>query len=159
MCRALLLAALFVPVPLAPLLAQQPAPGDERTVTPSDTAAGRRHQTLFTYRDAILAGAFVVGTVAAFPFDKHYAIQLQDTARQDSRFYNDVANTVRTIAEPGAWIIGGSLYAVGKLAEVVDGGILALGGLLSGHTLKHLLAAAAAALIVRWLAPGSRHVP
>ena len=76
------------------------------------------HRPLFTYRDAILAGAFVVGTVAAFPFDKHYAIQLQDTARQDSRFYNDVANTVRTIAEPGAWIIGGSLYAVGRLAHV-----------------------------------------
>lgn len=73
---------------------------------------------LFTYRDAILAGAFVVGTVAVFPFDKHYAIQLQDTSRQDSRFYNDVANTVRTIAEPGAWIIGGSMYAVGRIAHV-----------------------------------------
>jgi hypothetical protein len=61
---------------------------------------------------------------------------------------------------PAAPLIGGIvLYAVGKLAEVVDGGILGLGGLLSGHTLKHLVAAAAAALIVRWLAPGSRHVP
>jgi len=76
------------------------------------------HRPLFTYRDAILAGAFVVGTVAAFPFDKHYAIQLQDTSRQDNRFYNDAANTVRTIAEPGAWIIGGSMYAVGRLAHV-----------------------------------------
>jgi hypothetical protein len=28
-----------------------------------------------------------------------------------------------------------------------------VGGLVSGHTLKHLLAAAAAALIVLWLAP------
>jgi predicted membrane channel-forming protein YqfA (hemolysin III family) len=48
---------------------------------------------------------------------------------------------------------GVAVYAVGKLAEVTDRGILAFGGMLSGHTLKHLLAAAAAALIVRWLAP------
>lgn len=76
------------------------------------------HRPLFTYRDAILAGVFVVGTVAAFPFDKHYAIQLQDTSRQDNRFYSNVASGVRTIAEPGAWIIGGSMYAVGRLAHI-----------------------------------------
>lgn len=88
----------------------------ERSVmAQADTLSPR---PLFTYRDAILAGTFVVGTVIAFPFDKHYAIQLQDTTRQDSRFYNDVASTVRTIAEPGAWIIGGSMYAVGRLAHV-----------------------------------------
>jgi hypothetical protein len=50
-------------------------------------------------------------------------------------------------------VAGVGVYAVGKLAEVTDRGILAFGGMLSGHTLKHLLAAAAAALIVLWLAP------
>ncbi len=55
---------------------------------------------------------------------------------------------------PAAPLVAGiALYAVGKVTEVADGGILALGGMLSGHTLKHLLAAGAAALIVRWLAP------
>ena len=55
---------------------------------------------------------------------------------------------------PAAPLVAGvAVYAVGKLAEVTDRGILAFGGMLSGHTLKHLLAAAAAALIVRWLAP------
>jgi hypothetical protein len=48
-------------------------------------------------------------------------------------------------------IVGIALYAVGKLAEVTDHGIFMLGGLVSGHTLKHLLAALAAASIVRWL--------
>lgn len=81
----------------------------------SDTISAR---PLFTYRDAILAGAFVVGTVAAFPFDKHYAIQLQDTSRQDNRFYSNLATGVRTIAEPGSWIIGGSMYAIGRLAHI-----------------------------------------
>jgi hypothetical protein len=53
----------------------------------------------------------------------------------------------------GPLVAGIALYAVGKLAEVADAGILAAVGLLSGHTLKHLLTAAAAALIVLWLAP------
>jgi len=50
-------------------------------------------------------------------------------------------------------IVGVALYAVGKLFEVADGAVLAAGGLVSGHTVKHLLAAAAAAFITRWLAP------
>ena len=46
---------------------------------------------------------------------------------------------------PAAPLVAGvAVYAVGKLAEVTDRGILALGGMLSGHTLKHLLAAVAA---------------
>jgi hypothetical protein len=53
----------------------------------------------------------------------------------------------------GPLVAGIVLYALGKLAELADGGIFALGGLLSGHTLKHLLAALAAAVIVAWLAP------
>jgi hypothetical protein len=71
---------------------------------------------------------------------------------------------------PAGWlIVGVAIYAVAKLAEAADDEILALGGVLSGHTLKHLLSAAAAALIVRWLVsapsdpsaplrpPGARH--
>jgi predicted membrane channel-forming protein YqfA (hemolysin III family) len=51
----------------------------------------------------------------------------------------------------GPLVAGIALYAVGKGTELLDHGIFGLGGLVSGHTLKHLLAAAAAALIVRWL--------
>lgn len=72
---------------------------------------------LFTYRDAVLAGVFVVGTFAVFPFDKHYAQQLQDSSRQDSRFYSDMATVVRTVAEPGSYLIGGGMYIVGRLAK------------------------------------------
>ncbi len=53
----------------------------------------------------------------------------------------------------GPLLAGVVVYAVGKLAEVADGAVLGLGGLVSGHTLKHLLSALAATLIVRWLAP------
>jgi hypothetical protein len=53
----------------------------------------------------------------------------------------------------GPLIAGVAVYAISKVVELGDHAIFAVGGLVSGHTLKHLLAAAAAALIVRWLAP------
>jgi predicted membrane channel-forming protein YqfA (hemolysin III family) len=55
----------------------------------------------------------------------------------------------------GPLVAGVAVYALGKLVELGDHAIFAVGGIVSGHTLKHLLAAAAAALIVRWLAPAA----
>jgi hypothetical protein len=43
------------------------------------------------------------------------------------------------------------LYALAKLAEGMDAEIYALGQIVSGHTLKHLLAACAVAWLVRML--------
>jgi len=43
------------------------------------------------------------------------------------------------------------IYAVAKITEVLDKPIYALGGVLSGHTLKHLLAAVAVGWLVRML--------
>jgi hypothetical protein len=45
-----------------------------------------------------------------------------------------------------------ALYGVAKIFEVLDGHILAAGGLVSGHTLKHLTAALSGYWIVRMLA-------
>jgi len=50
-------------------------------------------------------------------------------------------------------LTGVAIYAGSKLFEVGDGVILAAGGIVSGHTVKHLLAATAAGFIARWLAP------
>jgi len=53
---------------------------------------------------------------------------------------------------PAAPLVAGiALYAVGKAAELGDRTVLAAGGVVSGHTLKHLLAAAASVFIVVWL--------
>ena len=41
------------------------------------------------------------------------------------------------------WIAAGALYALAKLFEFTDEAVYSLGGLVSGHTLKHLAAAAA----------------
>ena len=48
------------------------------------------------------------------------------------------------------WIAAGVLYAVAKLFEFTDEAIYSAGGLVSGHTLKHLAAAAASLAILRY---------
>lgn len=47
-----------------------------------------------------------------------------------------------------AFALGLALYAVAKVAELYDHQVLAALGVISGHTIKHLLAAGAAAIIV-----------
>lgn len=99
--------------------AQDPAPGDDRTVVPRDTANRERRQTLFTYRDAILAAGFAGVTVAMFPLDKRLARDI----RQDSTFNRLAQNSAvgfETISTPGAYIIGGGLYLYGRLAKKPD---------------------------------------
>ena len=100
-------------------LAQEPAPGDDRTIVPRDTAHHERRRTLFTYRDAILAGGFAGLTVAMFPLDERFARQI----RQDSTFNRLAQNGAvgfETIAAPGAYFIGGGLYLYGRLAKKPD---------------------------------------
>ena len=48
------------------------------------------------------------------------------------------------------WIVAGVFYALAKLFEFTDGAIYSIGNLLSGHTLKHLAAAAACFAILRY---------
>jgi len=105
--------------PVASGTAQNPPPGDNRTVVPRDTAHAERRQTLFTYRDAILAGGFTVLTVAMFPLDENVARQI----KQDSTFNGFTQKSAvgfETIAAPGAYVIGGSLYIFGRLARRPD---------------------------------------
>lgn len=73
--------------------------------------------SLFTYRDAILAGAFVVAARAIHPLDDYYARRLQDSSAQANAKLQTLATFVRTTAAPGSYIIGGSMYAVGRLAN------------------------------------------
>ena len=49
-------------------------------------------------------------------------------------------------------LIGVAIYGASKIFEMGDGVIMAAGGVVSGHTVKHVLAAVAAGFIVRWLA-------
>ena len=48
------------------------------------------------------------------------------------------------------WIIAAALYALAKVFEFSDSGIYSVGCVLSGHTLKHLTAAAACFSVLRY---------
>ena len=48
------------------------------------------------------------------------------------------------------WLIAAALYALAKLLEFYDSAIYSAGSILSGHTLKHLAAAAACVAILRY---------
>src|SRR5205085_9210198 len=72
---------------------------------------------LFTYRDAVLAGSVVVGTFLARPFDDRIAARLQDSSTQASRKMQGMATFVRTVATPGSYYIGVTMYAAGRLSN------------------------------------------
>ena len=120
------LLALTLSLSLAqPLAAQDPAKADAkadttadgRKIVPKDTAHAERHQTLFTYRDAALAAGFAGLTVAMFPVDRRVAERLQTEHLQTQRFLDRSATGVEWITSPGAFFIGGGLYAVGRMAK------------------------------------------
>ena len=48
------------------------------------------------------------------------------------------------------WLIAAALYGLAKLFEFYDGAIYSVGSVLSGHTLKHVAAAAACFAILRY---------
>jgi hypothetical protein len=83
---------------------------------------------LFTWNDAFLAGGFIAGTLALRPVDEYFARRLQNKYTQQNRFLQDVASVVRTIAEPGAMVIGGGLYVAGRLSKQRDMADLGLHG-------------------------------
>jgi len=83
---------------------------------------------LFTVNDAYLAGGFIAGTVLLHPVDELFARRLQNKSSQSSRFLQDVAVTFRTIAEPGAFFIGGGLYIAGRASKQRDMADLGLHG-------------------------------
>ena len=118
--RALLLALSFAPTVAMPLMAQVTTGADGRTITPRDTSNAERHQTLFTNRDAALAVAFVGLTVAMLPLDGRIAARLQDSTVRANRFFDKSGKGVEVITSPGAFIIGGGLYAAGKLSGHPD---------------------------------------
>ena len=77
----------------------------------------RPTRSLFTWRDGVLAGGFIIGTIAIRPLDKSAAVSLQYPSRQKNVTLQRMATVVRNIALPGSTIIGPSMYAIGRLSK------------------------------------------
>jgi membrane-associated phospholipid phosphatase len=73
-------------------------------------------EPLFTAEDALFAGGVIFATLAIAPLDKQFADYLQG-APQTNRFFRRISRVVETIAQPGAYFIGGALYGIGKLTD------------------------------------------
>lgn len=98
-------AALLLALALAPVAAAaQPADTTKISTDP-----------LFTRRDGWMAIGFLATTAAMWPLDERIAKRLQDETNQSNQFFKDAATGFELIAAPGAYIIGGTLYGVGRL--------------------------------------------
>ena len=82
----------------------------------SDTAA-RSTVQLFTYGDGALATGVIFAALLARRLDDHYAQRLQDSSTQANEKLHTLATFVRTTAAPGAFIIGTTMYATGRLTK------------------------------------------
>ena len=84
---------------------------------PRDTTHAQKQAPFFIAKDAYLALGFIVGTGLMIPLDRHIATKLRDSSTQANHFFKNASTGVEVIASPGAYIIGGGLYAVGMLAR------------------------------------------
>jgi membrane-associated phospholipid phosphatase len=98
---------------------------DSSTVVRRSAVDGKQ-KTLFTYRDAVLAGGFAALAVAMFPVDRSLATRLQDSSTQASHLIKNATRDVQFVADPGSIFIGVGLYGVGRVGhwkEVADLGL------------------------------------
>ena len=70
---------------------------------------------------------------------------------RDQAAFEAAVRTGIAAARSGDWLVALGCYAAAKALEELDGAIYLAAGLVSGHTLKHLAAAAGAFVIVRML--------
>ena len=89
-----------------------------QVTNPRDTTHAQHQAPFFTRKDAWLAVGFVAATAVMFPVDKHVAERLQDSSTHTNRFLNHASTNLEFVASPGAYIIGGSLYLVGKIGRM-----------------------------------------
>ena len=93
------------------LFAAQPVASIAQTTPPEEP-----HRSLFTWRDGLLAGGFVVGTIAIRPLDKSAAATFQSPTPQGKWYLQKAALGLNRIAVPGAVIIGTTMYAAGRFS-------------------------------------------
>lgn len=72
---------------------------------------------LFTGADLALLGAFTVGTAALFPFDRRVMSSVRDSARLNDLRAQTGARVFGFLGSPGPFLVGGTLYAVGRIAN------------------------------------------
>lgn len=109
----ILAAGLCLTLLAGPVAAQQPTPPDSGAA-----AVAVPSEPFFTSDDAWLALGFAAGVAALAPFDRALATALQDSTLQVHDDLRSVAAALRFLGFPGTVIIGGSMYLVGRGADL-----------------------------------------
>jgi membrane-associated phospholipid phosphatase len=86
--------------------------------TPALAQDTTKASPLFGARDAWYAGGFAAGTVALAPFDHRLALWFRQPSLQNNRDVERAASFFRWTGDPGAIIIGGSMYGAGRLLHL-----------------------------------------
>ncbi len=69
---------------------------------------------LFVGKDALILGAFAVGTALVAPLDKAVAEKLQYPGTQANQFLRRSATGFRLLASPGSFVAAAGLYGIGR---------------------------------------------
>ncbi|HXN75755.1 MAG TPA: phosphatase PAP2 family protein [Gemmatimonadaceae bacterium] len=69
---------------------------------------------LFVGKDALLLGAFLLGTAAVAPLDMKIASRLQYQGTQENKFLGRAATGFRLLGDPGSFVVGTVVYLVGR---------------------------------------------
>ena len=96
---------------------------------------------LFTWRDAAILEGFAILAVASAPLDRRMARRLQDSTLQENQWLRKTSRFVATVADPGAYVIGAALYAVGRATKnekAADLGLHGTEALAFGHAIALL---------------------
>lgn len=102
------------------------AQGTPATPAPADTSIPDRQ--LFHRSDLYVAGGFVAATLALLPADHHLAELARDEDLLNNGTLKRLSSDVKFFGGPGPFIIGGTMYAVGRLGHIPRMAELALHG-------------------------------
>lgn len=117
--RACATALCFVAMGLSSIpVAGQATPHGDTVETSIPRPAASGGDPFFTTGDAWLALGFVAGTAAMAPLDVALAGALQDSTLQLHDDLRTLAGALRFLGFPGTAIIGGSMYALGRLGNI-----------------------------------------
>src|SRR6185295_1176900 len=108
------LLVLLLPIQVSAQAADAP-PADTKPVAKPAADTGR--YALITKRDVMFAGGFIVTTFAVSQLDKTVQGKLEDTLRLISQFTKSTQNAFNLLGVPGAFVISGGLYVVGRVAR------------------------------------------
>lgn len=108
-------AAIIASASVSIFIAAAPAAARAQTGAPPATQdSAARHTAIFGDRDAITAAAFVLGTVAMLPLDRHIAEQSQRPGIQGNAAFDHTLTAIRELGEPGSIVLAGATYIYGR---------------------------------------------